>query len=98
MVSQAVLRTWVTMFGQRHWVPAFAGTTHLRSHGIGIRWYWIQHSSMQSHKAFSSSCTIIASTMMNERILGHFHESAELKIQAADALAQPIAQAVELMF
>ena len=36
--------------------------------------------------------------MMNQRILGHFHESAELKIQAADALAQPIAQAVELMF
>jgi D-sedoheptulose 7-phosphate isomerase len=36
--------------------------------------------------------------MMNQRILGHFHESAELKIQAADALAQPIAQAIELMF
>jgi D-sedoheptulose 7-phosphate isomerase len=36
--------------------------------------------------------------MINQRILGHFHESAELKIQAAAALAQPIAQAVELMF
>ncbi|MFC3107932.1 phosphoheptose isomerase [Undibacterium arcticum] len=36
--------------------------------------------------------------MMNQRILGHFHESAELKIQAAAVLAQPIAQAVELMF
>ena len=36
--------------------------------------------------------------MINQRILGHFHESAELKIQAAAARAQPIAQAVELMF
>lgn len=36
--------------------------------------------------------------MINQRILGHFHESAELKIQAADALAHPISQAIELMF
>jgi D-sedoheptulose 7-phosphate isomerase len=36
--------------------------------------------------------------MINQRILGHFHESAELKIQSAAALAQPIAQAIELMF
>lgn len=36
--------------------------------------------------------------MINQRILGHFHESAELKIRAAAALAGPIAQAVELMF
>ncbi len=36
--------------------------------------------------------------MMNERILGHFHESAELKIQSAAALSQTISQAVELMF
>jgi D-sedoheptulose 7-phosphate isomerase len=36
--------------------------------------------------------------MINQRILGHFRESAELKIQAASQLAQPIAQAVELMF
>jgi D-sedoheptulose 7-phosphate isomerase len=36
--------------------------------------------------------------MINQRILGHFQESAELKIQAASQLAQPIAQAVELMF
>jgi D-sedoheptulose 7-phosphate isomerase len=36
--------------------------------------------------------------MINQRILAHFHESAELKIQAASVLAQPIAQAVELMF
>ncbi|QAU33204.1 SIS domain-containing protein [Janthinobacterium sp. 17J80-10] len=35
---------------------------------------------------------------MSNRILGHFQESAELKIQAASALVQPIAQAVELMF
>lgn len=35
---------------------------------------------------------------MSNRLLGHFQESAELKIQAASALAQPIAQAVELMF
>ena len=36
--------------------------------------------------------------MINQRILGHFRESAELKIQAASQLAKPIAQAVELMF
>lgn len=36
--------------------------------------------------------------MINQRILGHFHESAELKIQAAAQLAQPITEAVELMF
>lgn len=36
--------------------------------------------------------------MNNQRILAHFQESAELKIQAASQLAQPIAQAVELMF
>jgi len=36
--------------------------------------------------------------MKNQRILGHFNESAELKIQSAAVLAQPIAQAAELMF
>lgn len=36
--------------------------------------------------------------MINQRILSHFHESAELKIQAASLLATPIEQAVELMF
>lgn len=36
--------------------------------------------------------------MINQRILAHFHESAELKIQAASVMAQPIAEAVELMF
>lgn len=36
--------------------------------------------------------------MTNQRILAHFHESADLKIKAANVLAQPIAQAVELMF
>lgn len=36
--------------------------------------------------------------MNTQRILGHFHESAELKIQAASQLAHPIMQAVELMF
>lgn len=36
--------------------------------------------------------------MTNQRILGHFHESAELKMQAAEQLAEPIAQAIELMF
>jgi D-sedoheptulose 7-phosphate isomerase len=36
--------------------------------------------------------------MTNPRILAHFRESAELKIQAASVLAQPIEQAVELMF
>jgi D-sedoheptulose 7-phosphate isomerase len=36
--------------------------------------------------------------MINQRILAHFHESAELKIQAASIMAQPISQAIELMF
>jgi D-sedoheptulose 7-phosphate isomerase len=36
--------------------------------------------------------------MTNPRILAHFRESAELKIQAASVLAAPIEQAVELMF
>jgi D-sedoheptulose 7-phosphate isomerase len=36
--------------------------------------------------------------MTNQRILAHFQESADLKIKAASVLAQPIAQAVELMF
>jgi D-sedoheptulose 7-phosphate isomerase len=36
--------------------------------------------------------------MINQRIIEHFHESADLKMQAASVLARPIAQAVELMF
>lgn len=36
--------------------------------------------------------------MNKQRILEHFHESAELKIQAASLLAQPITEAIELMF
>ena len=36
--------------------------------------------------------------MNRQRILDHFNESAELKIQAATPLAQPISQAVDLMF
>lgn len=36
--------------------------------------------------------------MNKQRILEQFQESAELKIQAAPVLAQPIAEAVELMF
>lgn len=36
--------------------------------------------------------------MINQRILSHFHESAELKIQSASVLSRPIEQAVELMF
>lgn len=36
--------------------------------------------------------------MNKQLILSHFHESADLKTRAADALAQPIAEAVELMF
>ena len=47
---------------------------------------------------YTSHCSIILSTMINQRILGHFHESAELKIQAAPILLQPIAEAVELLF
>ncbi|MEO7031489.1 MAG: phosphoheptose isomerase [Herbaspirillum sp.] len=33
-----------------------------------------------------------------QNILGHFHESAELKLTAAAELAQPIADAIDLMF
>ena len=36
--------------------------------------------------------------MNKQRIIGHFNESADLKIQAAAELAHPIAEAVELMF
>ena len=36
--------------------------------------------------------------MNKQRILEQFHESAELNIQAAASLAQPIAEAIELMF
>lgn len=36
--------------------------------------------------------------MNTQRILAHFSESAELKMQSAAALAQPISQAIELMF
>lgn len=36
--------------------------------------------------------------MTRQRIIDHFNESAELKIQAASLLAQPIVQAVDLMF
>ena len=36
--------------------------------------------------------------MINQRILAHFHESAELKVHAASVLSQPITEAVELMF
>lgn len=36
--------------------------------------------------------------MNNQRIIEHFQESAELKIQAASVLVQPIAAAIELMF
>jgi D-sedoheptulose 7-phosphate isomerase len=36
--------------------------------------------------------------MTNQRIIEHFRESAELKIQAANQLAAPISEAVALMF
>jgi D-sedoheptulose 7-phosphate isomerase len=36
--------------------------------------------------------------MTNQQILTHFRESADLKMQAAEQLAEPIAQAVEIMF
>ncbi|MBP0598235.1 phosphoheptose isomerase [Herbaspirillum sp. LeCh32-8] len=36
--------------------------------------------------------------MTNPRILAHFQESADLKLKAANVLAQPIEQAIELMF
>ncbi len=36
--------------------------------------------------------------MKNQRILSHFQESAELKMISAELLAEPIEQAVELMF
>jgi D-sedoheptulose 7-phosphate isomerase len=36
--------------------------------------------------------------MTNQQIMQHFRESAELKIEAAELLAEPIAHAVEIMF
>ncbi len=36
--------------------------------------------------------------MNTQRILAHFHESAELKLQSAAVLAHPISEAIELMF
>ena len=36
--------------------------------------------------------------MKNQRILSHFQESAELKMISAELLAEPIEQAIELMF
>jgi D-sedoheptulose 7-phosphate isomerase len=36
--------------------------------------------------------------MNTQRILAHFQESADLKLKAAAGLAQPISQAIELMF
>jgi D-sedoheptulose 7-phosphate isomerase len=36
--------------------------------------------------------------MNTQRILAHFQESAELKMKSANLLAQPISQAIELMF
>ena len=36
--------------------------------------------------------------MTNQRILQHFQESAQLMLQAAEQLSDPIAQAVEIMF
>ena len=36
--------------------------------------------------------------MKNQQILSHFRESAELKMQAAEQLQDPIAQAIEIMF
>jgi D-sedoheptulose 7-phosphate isomerase len=36
--------------------------------------------------------------MNTQRILAHFQESAELKLKSAPILAQPISQAIELMF
>ncbi|PRC93242.1 phosphoheptose isomerase [Solimicrobium silvestre] len=36
--------------------------------------------------------------MTNQQILMHFRESAELKMQAAEQLADPISKAVEIMF
>lgn len=43
-------------------------------------------------------CTIISNTMKHQRIQAHFQESADLKLKAAALLAQPIAEAIELMF
>ncbi|SFB30226.1 D-sedoheptulose 7-phosphate isomerase [Collimonas sp. OK607] len=42
--------------------------------------------------------TLHTDIMINQRILAHFNESAELKARAAEVLAGPIASAVELMF
>ena len=50
-------------------------------------------------KTFSPGhCTIIDTTMNIQRILAHFHESAELKMHAADILAPAISDAIDLLF
>lgn len=36
--------------------------------------------------------------MRNQRIIGHFNESADLKKRSAEVLAEPIARAADLMF
>lgn len=36
--------------------------------------------------------------MRNQRILGHFYESADLKREAAKSLVQPVSDAVDMMF
>ncbi len=36
--------------------------------------------------------------MKNQRILAHFNDSAALKLKAAEVLAEPIAQAIDMMF
>ncbi|MCM1129659.1 MAG: phosphoheptose isomerase [Oxalobacter formigenes] len=36
--------------------------------------------------------------MINQRILGHFYESADLKRKAAESLALPVSRAVDMMF
>ena len=51
------------------------------------------------HPLTAPSDTHLQSDIMtNQRIIEHFHESADLKMQAASVLARPIAQAIELMF
>jgi D-sedoheptulose 7-phosphate isomerase len=53
--------------------------------------------SIKLHNGHTGS-DIIIDIMKNQRILGHFNESAELKLKVAATLAEPIGQAIDLMF
>lgn len=56
---------------------------------------------MVYNRCFAPTRPYLASVtpiMTNHQILAHFRESAELKMQAAEQLADPISQAIDIMF